>query len=70
METAERRIACERCGQKFSCARHNPAGCWCVAEPYRLPMPLPADAGSFDDCLCPTCLRTVAQSLAGIKTSP
>ena len=27
---------------EFDCGRHSPAGCWCAAESYRLPMPLPA----------------------------
>ena len=58
------RIVCERCGQQFGCSRNRIADCWCVAEPYRLPIPLPPEAGNFGDCLCPTCLRAVAEVLA------
>ena len=57
-----RRIACERCGAEFRCGRDSPAGCWCAAEPYRLPVPLPAAAGPSSDCLCPSCLRALAQT--------
>jgi hypothetical protein len=58
-ETAPRRLTCARCGTAFDC---SPAGgCWCAAEPYRLPMP---DAAAQDclyqDCLCPDCLRAKA----------
>ncbi|MDE1973195.1 MAG: cysteine-rich CWC family protein [Hyphomicrobiales bacterium] len=69
MEMAFRRLACGRCGAEFSCERHNPAGCWCAAETYRLPMPLPTEAGTFDDCLCPSCLRLVAEMLVRAATS-
>lgn len=60
-----RRIVCERCGQEFGCARDRIIGCWCVGEPYRLPIPLPPEAGNFSDCLCPSCLRAIAEALAG-----
>jgi hypothetical protein len=49
----QRRTACARCGAPFDCGG---AGCWCMAAPYRLPMP--ADAAAT--CLCPACLRQQA----------
>jgi len=72
METVERGLTCQRCGSTFSCSRDNIAACWCNAEPYRLPMPVPADANSpgannFNDCLCPACLRNLA---ARLKAEP
>ncbi|MBV8565743.1 MAG: cysteine-rich CWC family protein [Methylobacteriaceae bacterium] len=59
-----RRIACSRCGVSFGCTNDGSGRCWCGAEPYRLPRPLPAEAGTFEDCLCPRCLRETAASLA------
>ena len=53
--TATRTLACARCGTVFECQLAG--GCWCVAEPYRLP--LTAD-GAAEDCLCPACLRQAA----------
>lgn len=70
METADRRIACGRCGAEFGCGRDGPAGCWCAEESFPLKMPLPADAGSFSDCLCPSCLRSVADTLTTARISP
>jgi hypothetical protein len=53
--TAARMLACARCGAAFEC---RPAGgCWCAAEPYRLPL---TTAGASKDCMCPTCLRQAA----------
>ncbi|HEY5167128.1 MAG TPA: cysteine-rich CWC family protein [Pseudolabrys sp.] len=49
-----RKLACARCGSAFECQLS--AGCWCAAEPYRLPM---TNAAS-EDCLCPACLRQAA----------
>jgi len=49
-----RRLTCARCGTAFDC--NLGGGCWCAAEPYRLPMPDRAT----EDCLCPTCLRQAA----------
>jgi hypothetical protein len=60
LEKADRRLTCERCGQEFGCSRDSIADCWCNAEPYRLPMPSPAEAGSSANCLCPACLREMA----------
>ncbi len=48
-------IRCSRCGASFGC---NPAGeCWCKDESIRLPMP----ASSAESCLCPKCLKAVAE---------
>jgi hypothetical protein len=49
-----RRIACARCGAPFDCGGD---ACWCAAEAYRLPMPTDPAA----TCLCPACLRQLAQ---------
>jgi len=53
-----RRIVCARCGAPFDCGLS--ADCWCVAEPYRLPM----TKALIEDCLCPQCLRQAADALA------
>ena len=50
-----RKLACARCGAAFECAQAG--GCWCAAEPYRLPL---TSAGESEDCLCPDCLRKAA----------
>jgi hypothetical protein len=55
--TAARTLACARCGSVFECARAD--GCWCAAEPYRLPL---TAAGANEGCLCPACLRQAALS--------
>jgi len=52
-ETATRHLTCARCGTAFDCGGDR--GCWCAAEPYRLPTP-----GAAQDCLCPACLRREA----------
>jgi hypothetical protein len=57
--TATRRLACARCGTPFDC--NLGGGCWCAAEPYRLPMP---DLAA-EDCLCPACLRAKAAAQRG-----
>ena len=48
MKTAAspRKLACARCGATFDCSLEG--GCWCAAEPYR--MPLSAEAAA-EDCL-------------------
>jgi hypothetical protein len=56
-EPTPRRLVCGRCGAAFDCNLDGP--CWCATEPYRLP--LPTDSA---DCLCPDCLRTLAQAVA------
>jgi hypothetical protein len=53
--TPPRRLICAACGAEFSCTMDK--GCWCAAEPAR--MPLPSDAV---DCLCPECLREAAKA--------
>jgi hypothetical protein len=58
-----RRLTCERCGTEFGCSRGGWGSCWCEAESYRLPMPLPPEAGQFRDCLCLSCLREIAERL-------
>jgi hypothetical protein len=54
--SAPRRLACARCGTAFDCRLGG--GCWCAAEPYRLPMP----ASDAEDCLCPACLKAAAEA--------
>jgi len=53
--TPPRTLACARCGAAFAC--NLAGGCWCADEAFRLPMPTEAGA----DCLCPACLRRMAQ---------
>jgi hypothetical protein len=48
-----RRLICARCGIAFECRLG--ADCWCAAEPRRVA--LPTDDG---DCVCPACLRRLA----------
>jgi hypothetical protein len=50
-----RQLACAHCGEVFSCNLNG--ACWCMDEAFVLPMP--SDGG---DCLCPTCLRAMAQT--------
>jgi hypothetical protein len=69
MSEAARRLTCERCGAAFDCGRDMAHGCWCAAESFRLPMPLPREAGGFSDCLCPSCLRKVAQVLTDARSA-
>jgi hypothetical protein len=66
----DRRIVCERCGTEFGCGRDGAEGCWCAAEPYRLPMPVPGKAGALSDCLCPNCLRALARETAAADHPP
>lgn len=59
-----RRIACSQCGAEFGCQNKGPAGsCWCSAEDFRLPVPLPDEFAAIADCLCPDCLRNMAAEL-------
>lgn len=51
---------CPRCGAGFGCSTSGT--CWCAEEPYRVPMPK-AGATEYDDCLCRSCLREVAEGL-------
>jgi hypothetical protein len=52
-----RRLACAACGTEFNCSLSGP--CWCSEEAFRLPMPTDGV-----DCLCPNCLRTLAEQRA------
>jgi hypothetical protein len=52
-----RDLTCAECGAAFACS--TDAECWCVAEPYRLRM---TAIDAQRDCLCPSCLRRVAQA--------
>jgi hypothetical protein len=54
-----RRLSCARCGTAFDCGVNG--GCWCAAEPYRMPLNAQAVA---EDCLCPDCLRRAAAQVA------
>jgi hypothetical protein len=69
-EPKPRRIACSRCGAAFGCLNDGSGRCWCGQEAFRLPVPLPADVGPFDDCLCPTCIRIVAADLSARGHGP
>jgi hypothetical protein len=60
-EQPARRLACARCGTEFSCSLSGP--CWCSDEAFRVPMP--TDGG---DCLCPQCLRKLAEQRGGAAT--
>ncbi|MCF8478269.1 MAG: cysteine-rich CWC family protein [Pseudolabrys sp.] len=55
---APRRLTCARCGTAFDCDLSG--GCWCAAEPYRLPLSAQA---AQEDCLCPACLRKAAAAI-------
>ena len=39
--------------------------CWCAKETFRVPMPLPPEAGGIRGCMCPSCLRLAAHALIG-----
>nr|WP_249137006.1 cysteine-rich CWC family protein [Bradyrhizobium tropiciagri] len=56
-QVSPRRLACTACGSEFACAPAGP--CWCSDESFRLPMPTDGS-----DCLCPTCLRKLAEQQA------
>ena len=62
---APNRIACERCGCEFDCSLSKAGKCWCAKETFRLPVPLPPEAGDIRGCLCPSCLRLAARALIG-----
>jgi hypothetical protein len=67
---ATERIVCERCGSEFDCLPSREAVCWCAKEAFRLPMPLPPEAGGSRGCLCPSCLRLVARALVAAEPAP
>jgi hypothetical protein len=56
-----RRLACVRCGTEFGCSLSG--ACWCSDEAFRLPMP-----ADDSDCLCPQCLRKLAEQATGAAT--
>jgi len=58
-KSSPRRLNCARCGTAFKCSLGG--GCWCAAEPYRLPI----SEQTTEDCLCPACLRAAAAA-AGV----
>ncbi len=61
---ATRQLQCERCGTTFGCRNDGEEGsCWCSREAFRLPVPLPDAVGPYADCLCPACIRAVADEL-------
>lgn len=63
--TAERlrALRCARCGGVFECRPEG--GCWCADETFRLPLPGPrSPLAAYDDCLCPACLRALAEAAA------
>ncbi|WGS20118.1 MULTISPECIES: cysteine-rich CWC family protein [unclassified Bradyrhizobium] len=60
--SSPRRLACAKCGTEFSCALGGP--CWCSDESFRLPMP--TEGG---DCLCPACLRQLAEQHASVSAT-
>ncbi|NLS68339.1 hypothetical protein BSN85_23295 [Bradyrhizobium brasilense] len=57
-----RQLACTACGSEFSCSLTG--ACWCCDESFRLPMP--TDGG---DCLCPACLRKLAEQQAAVSAT-
>jgi len=62
LQPAPRRLICAGCGATFDCKLGG--DCWCAAEPFRLPLPARA---ATEDCLCPACLRTRAQTAADTR---
>ena len=65
---ATRQNQCERCGTTFGCRDKGAEGeCWCSREAFKLPVPLPEGVGPYGDCLCPACLREVADELRHLK---
>lgn len=50
---------CPRCGGGFGCTVDG--HCWCMDEPYRIPMPKPGES-QYEGCLCKSCLRAVAEA--------
>lgn len=68
---ATRQVRCERCGAAFGCRNLGTDDlCWCSREAFRLPVPLPEGVGPFEDCLCPACLRAIADELRAMGHGP
>lgn len=56
-EDSNPNAVCPSCGASFVCgAREGSETCWCFALP-----PVPAVSGSEEECLCPACLRRLAE---------
>jgi len=52
---------CPRCGAQFECKVDDLRNCDCVAVKIALPV-LKTLQGRYSDCLCPGCLRELADS--------
>ncbi|HEY0301630.1 MAG TPA: cysteine-rich CWC family protein [Rhizomicrobium sp.] len=63
-----RTLTCAHCGATFACDLSG--GCWCMAEPYRLPLPESLPGTAAQDCLCPACLRKLADAQAPAAGNP
>jgi hypothetical protein len=59
-QASPRQLACTACGSEFSCSLTG--SCWCFDESFRLPMP-----SADGDCLCPACLRKLAEQQATVS---
>ena len=57
-----RSLTCAQCGAVFACDLSSE--CWCMAEPFRLPLPETA----AQDCLCPACLRRQAAAQGAVAS--
>jgi hypothetical protein len=67
---APNRLTCERCGGEFYCSPSSGDECWCAKETFRVPVPLPLEAGGISSCLCPSCLRLAAWELIAAGIGP
>jgi hypothetical protein len=52
---------CPRCGTQFHCKVDDLKNCDCVAVKVSMPI-LKTLKNSYSDCLCPDCLRAVAET--------
>jgi len=52
---------CPRCGTDFECKVDDLRNCDCVAVKVSLPA-LKTLKGRYEDCLCPNCLREIAET--------
>jgi hypothetical protein len=67
---ANDRIACQRCGCELDFSPSTETQCWCAKEAFRVPMPLPREAGDVRGCLCPSCLRLAARAPLQRNSAP